>query len=72
MDTDTDTDPSKLFRSAKTGRFDCGDRPEPDFVPTREEVEQSRKLVEEVRRSTRSGEPQQSPKNDPRAARPFS
>jgi hypothetical protein len=72
MDTDSDTRPSKLFQSAKSRTFDCGDRPEPDFVPTREEVEQSRKLVEEVRRSTRSGESPQSPKSDPKAARPFS
>lgn len=70
MDTDTDT--SKRFQNVKARTFDCGDRPEPDFVPTREEVEQSRKLVEEVRRSTRTGESKQSPKEDTRAARPFS
>jgi len=49
---------------------DCGDKTDPNFVPTREEVEQSRKLVEEVRRSTRDAEPLR--KGETKAARPFS
>lgn len=72
MDTDSDTRPTRFLQNSKSRRFDCGDKPEPDFVPTREEVEQSRKLVEEVRRSTRYDESQQSPRSDPKAARPFS
>jgi len=66
-----DTSESKFFQSDKSRTFDCGDKPEPDFVPTREEVEQSRKLVEEVRRSTRDGESQPR-QNETKAARPLS
>jgi hypothetical protein len=58
---------SKVYQSHKSQNFDCGNRPEPDFVPTPDEVEQSRKLVEEIRRSTRRTEPQQP--RDSRAAR---
>jgi hypothetical protein len=60
-----------FFQNDKSHNFDCGDKPEQDFVPTQEEVEQSRKLVEEVRRSTRDGESQPRPR-DAKVARPFS
>ena len=66
-----DASKSKLFHSDKSHTSDCGDKPEPDFIPTREEVEQSRKLVEEVRRSTRNEESQPR-QSDTKAARPFS
>jgi len=62
-----ETGKSKFSQSDK-----CGDKREPDFVPTRDEVEQSRKLVEEVRRSsTRDGESQPR-QREAKVARPFS
>ena len=65
-----DTGKFKFFQSDKSRPSrGCDDKPEPDFVPTREEVEQSRKLVEEVRRSTRDGESQ--PRENTKAARPL-
>ncbi len=59
----------KFSDSDKSG--ECGDKPNRDFVPTRDEVEQARKLVEEVRRSTRDvdSQPRQ---RDAKVARPFS